>query len=78
MPFSQFSANELKIKDSGLLSGYKFYSAHRVEGTGTLEEILDEFGYTDGTFDVKLGTGGGPAHNSTHEFTIDELENSRQ
>ena len=78
VPFETFHANEIKIKDSGLLSGYKFYSAHVTDGHGTLEEILDELGYTEDVFSVTLGTGGGPAHQSVHEFTIDELENSRQ
>lgn len=78
VPFESFSSNELKIRDSGLLSGYKFYSAHVTDGSGTLQEILDELGYTEDVFSVKLGTGGGPAHQSTHEFTIEEIENSRQ
>ena len=78
VPFTTFSGSELKIKDSGLLPGYKFYSAHVIEGHGTLAEILDELGYGENTFDVRLGTNGGPAHQSSHEFTVEELENSRQ
>ena len=76
--FTAFSENELVIRESGLYPGYKFYSVYETDAQGSLEEILSDLGYEDDAYTATLGTGGGPAHQSTHEITIQEIENSRQ
>lgn len=78
VPFTTFANEELVIKNSDLYPGYKFYSAYEFSTQGTLREILYELGYEEETYSAILGTAGGPAHQSKHEITIEELDNSRK